>query len=65
MSLQQRDCPGLPPDSLFIRRPERIHPMGLAEQNRCKGIKNTFSGQLFFDLNQEKACSRTTKPAKA
>ena len=38
MSLQQRDCSGLSPDSLFIRRPEMVSQMERAEQNIAKVV---------------------------
>lgn len=36
MSLQQRDCSGLSPDSLFIRRPEILKDLARTEQDTAK-----------------------------
>lgn len=53
MSLQQRDCSGFAPDSLFIRRPEMVAQEGQTEQNVAKLLKNPICTTSFIDFYQE------------
>ena len=61
MSLQQRDCPGLAPDSLFIRRPEGLSPGDGRNKTVAKVLKKRVPSNRFFDLYQEKTRFPATK----